>query len=210
MKKKLCLIFTFMLVACLFAGEPKWKAMDMIYPKKLEKTIQDFNLTCTFKNEAIEVYKNEETSDWMYIFRSGSEESNDSRVWMVLFAYLGGKFDSCTKYSSFTNHKEAVKYLCAAVTEENTSILPNDCMGKSKYTWNNAVYIYYMLVRTRVDTFMKMRTIQSVVEIPYSEDMNSVFEKYEYFYEWFIQNKENEDTYKKIAKEYKQYLKDHK
>ncbi|MCR4949248.1 MAG: hypothetical protein K6A15_08850 [Treponema sp.] len=210
MKKLLCLLFTFMMVAGLFAASPKWKALDMIHPKKLDKTIESFNLICTYKDDAIEVYKNEETSDWMYIYRSGSTENNDQNVWLIVFAYLGGKFDSCTKLSSFSNFKEAVKYLSSAINEESTSILPGDCMGQSKYSWNDPVYIFYYMFKMRVVNFMNMQNIQSIIEIPYSDDMASVFERYEYFNAWLIEHKNVEDTYKKLSKDYKNYLKEHK
>lgn len=210
MKKKLCLIFTFMMVACLFAGNPKWKALDMIHQKKLNKTIEAFNLTCTYKDDAIAVYKNEDTADWMYIYHSGDPEKKDKRVWLIVFGYLGGKFDSCTKYSSFTAHKESVKYLSAAINEENTAVTKSDCMGASTYTWNNTVYVFYSMLKQRVIVFMNMLAIQSIIEIPFSEDMNSVFEKYEYLSSWFIEHQADPDADEKIAKDYKNYLKEHK
>ena len=211
MKRKVCLICALLMSAFIFAAGGKWNAIDIAYPKKLAKIIENYSLTKTYNDEAIEVYKNPDNSDWMYLYRAGSEENKDQSVWLIAFAYLDGRFDSCTFYSGYTSPKESVKYLTACIKEDNTAAPKSDFLGRSQYVWTNPSGLFYTMCRNRIATFMNMLSIQSIIELPYNDDFNEkVLPKYEYFAEWFIEHKTDKEIVKNFEKEYKKYLKEHK
>ncbi len=207
MKKLISLVSIVMLTSCLFAAGSKWKSSDIYHPKKLDKLIETYNLTKTYEKGTTVLYKNEETSDFIYITKDGSEENNDKRVFFESFACLGGVFDSCSIYGGFTDFSKDVRYMYSYINESNTAIQKGDYMGKSTYGWNNPQYIYYLMFIRRLMAFRDMLTIQNELDIEIPED---VLERYDYFSNWLVENNEDEKVFIKISKEYKQYLKDHK
>ena len=86
MKKLICILSILMAATCMFAAGAKWKSSDIFYQKKLDKLIETYNLTKTYDNNGTVLYKNEETSDYIYITKLGSEENNDKRTFLVSFA----------------------------------------------------------------------------------------------------------------------------
>ena len=109
MKKLICFFSVLMAATCLFAAGAKWKSQDIYHQKKFDKLIETYNLTKTYENKNVVLYKNEETSDWVYIMKEGSEENNDKRTFFVSFANLDGVFNSCSVYGGFTDFSKNVK-----------------------------------------------------------------------------------------------------
>lgn len=207
MKKIVTFLSILMLAASLFAAGAKWKSGDIYNQKKFNKIIETYNLTKTYENKNVVLYKNEETSDWVYIMKEGSEENNDKRTFFVSFANLGGVFDSCSIYGGFTDFSKNVRYMYSFIDEGNTAIQKGDYMGKSTYGWNNPQYIYYIIFVRRLMAFRDMLTIQNVLGIDIPED---VAERYAYFGNWLTENSKDEKVDVKLANEYKKYLKAHK
>lgn len=207
MKKIVTFLSILMLAASLFAAGAKWKSQDIYHQKKFDKLIETYNLTKTYENKNVVLYKNEETSDWVYIMKEGSEENNDKRTFFVSFANLDGVFNSCSVYGGFTDFSKNVKYMYSFIDEGNTAIAKGDYMGKSTYAWNNPQYVYYIIFVRRLMAFRDMLTIQNVLGIEIPE---TVTERYTYFGNWLTENSKDEKVDTKLAKEYKQYLKEHK
>lgn len=207
MKKLISLVSILMLTSCLFAAGAKWKSSDIYHPKKLAKLIETYNLTKTYENGPTVLYKNEETSDFIYITKDGSEENNDKRVFFESFACLGGVFDSCSVFAGFTDFSETMKYMYSFINEKTTAIQEGDFLGRSTYVWNNPQHIYYLMFIRRLMAFRDMLTIQNELDIEIPED---VLERYDYFSNWLVENNKDEKIAFILAKEYKQYLKDHK
>ena len=207
MKKLICFFSVLMVATCLFAAGAKWKSQDIYHQKKFDKLIETYNLTKTYENKNVVLYKNEETSDWVYIMKEGSEENNDKRTFFVSFANLDGEFDSASVYGGFTDRSKDVRYMYSFINEGNTAIAKGDYMGKSTYAWNNPQYVYYIIFVRRLMAFRDMLTIQNVLGIEIPE---AVTERYAYFGNWLTENSKDEKVDTKLAKEYKQYLKEHK
>ena len=210
MKKLICFLSVLMAATCLFAAGAKWKSSDIYHPKKFNKLIQTYNLTKTYTNDKIEVYKNEETKDWVYIYREGSEENNDKRIYFTAFASLGGVFDSCMVYGGFTSHAKDVKYFYSYINEGNTAIPKGDFLGRSTYVWNNPAWIFWYMFRYRAYIFTQLNGFKTIMGLEDVEIPEEVVERYAYFSEWLIENNKDEDAYKKIRGEYSAYLKEHK
>lgn len=207
MKKLICFFSVLMIATCLFAAGAKWKSADIYHQKKLDKLIETYNLTKTYENKGVQLYKNEETSDYIYIMKDGSEENNDKRTFFVSFASLGGVFDSCSVYGGFTNFSQNVKYMYSFINEGNTAIQKGDFTGKSTYVWKDPQYVYYIIFVRRLMAFRDMQTIQNELAITLPED---VVERYTYFGNWLTENSKDEKVHIKLANEYKKYLKEHK
>ena len=207
MKKIVSLIMMLFVTACLFAGG-KWKSSDIFSEKKLNKLLETYNLTKSYEKDNVVVYKNEETSDWIYILREGREENLDKSIFFISFANLGGTFDSCTLYGGFTNHQENVKYMYAYLNEATTAVQERDYLGKSNYKWTSDLnYVYYWLFKRRTFSFITMETMKDIIGITIPED---VHERYAYFGNWIVENNNEEQATILLKKEYKKYLKEHK
>lgn len=204
MKKKITLLFvslTFVLSA--FAGS--FKAKDAIDQKKFDKLISKYNLSIVCDEVLHTIYKNEETSDWIYIYRQGNEKNNDKYVYEMTFMYLDGEFDSCLKYGSFTSYSESKKYLYAIITESSVAV-PKEDYYSNGWHWNDPQQVFYHMLfkRNQFYSYLNLLTDTYSLEIP--ED---VCDKYNFLSDWF-NNNSSKDAKIKIAKDYKEYLKNHK
>lgn len=207
MKKVIAFFSVLMAVSCLFAAGAKWKSSDIFSAKKLNKLLETYNLTKSYEKDNIVVYKNEETSDWIYIMREGLEENFDKRVFFISFANLDGVFDSCTIFGGFTGHKENVKYHYSYLNESTTAIQPGDYFGKSNWKWTEPDYTYFWIFKRRAFAFIAMESMKDIFGITIPED---VHERYAYFANWLIDNNNEEKAQFLLNKEYKKYLKEHK
>lgn len=207
MKKLICFLSMVMVATCLFAAGAKWKSSDIYHQKKFDKLIQTYNLTKTYSDDKIEFYKNEDTSDWVYITRKGSEENGDKRIFFVAFASLGGVFDSCTVYGGYTNAKENVKYMYSYINEANTAIQKGDFLGKSSYIWNNQQYIFYIMGLQRIMEYRDMLILKDTLGITTPEEVD---ERYAYFLQWISEHNRKEKVEQEYIKAYKAYLAEHK
>lgn len=207
MKKTISLLSIMLLSSFIFAAGAKWRASDIYHQKKFDKLVETYKLTETYENNNVKFYKNDETSDWIYIMKEGSEVDYDKRTFFISFAYLGGVFDSCTIYGGFTDFSKDVRYMYSYIDESTTAIQKGDYMGKSTYGWNNPQYVYYIMFVRRWLAFRDMQTVQNELDIEIPEN---VTEKYAYFGNWITENNKDEKIDTKLAKEYKQYLKEHK
>lgn len=207
MKKLICILSILMAATCMFAAGAKWKSSDIFYQKKLDKLIETYNLTKTYDNNGTVLYKNEETSDYIYITKLGSEENNDKRTFLVSFAILGGVFDSCTVYGAFTDFSYKVKYMYSYINESNTTVAKDDFTGKTTYGWNNPQWVFYIMFFQRVICFQNMTKIVYDLDITIPDD---IVDRYDYFAYWLAQNNNEENVHIKLGVEYKNYLKEHK
>ena len=190
----------------LFAENAKWKANDLFNEKKLNKLIETYNLTLTYDN-VVKLYTNEETSDYIYISREGNEEKFDSYVCIVIFAYLDGHFDSCTKYGVFIGHDKTDKYLYACLTEYNTLVQQDDYTGKTTWYWKDPEQLFSYMFKQRDGRFNNLLSLTEKIEL---EIPDEIYDRYDYFDRWIIKNRSDKDFKKKLIKEYKKYLKEHK
>lgn len=207
MKKLICFLSMLMVATCLFAAGAKWKSSDIYHQKKFDKLIKTYNLTKTYTDDRVEVYKNEETSDWVYITREGSEENNDKRIFFLAFASLGGVFDSCTVYGGYTSPKENVKYMYSYINEGNTGIYKGDFLGKSSWIWNNQLYIFYLMCKRRIMAYRDFDTLKNVIGVTVPEEVD---ERYAYFAKWLVDHNKDEKIESAFTKAYKEYLAEHK
>ena len=209
MKKLITLFCALMAASCLFAAGAKWKSSDIYHQKKFDKLIDTYKLTKTYEDERAQVYKNEEGSDWVYIYREGSAEKKDKSLFFVAFANLGGVFDSCTIYGGWTDYSDNVKYIYSYINESNTAIQDGDFMGKaSNWVWGDPFSVYYMMFRVRDYVFTQMYNNKDAVGIGTIPE--KTLDKYVFFNKWIGEHKDDKDVQKEVAGEYKKYLKEHK
>ena len=207
MKKIITFLTVLMAATCVFAAGAKWKSSEIYNEKKFNKLVETYKLSKVYEKDTVEFYKNEDSSDWIFILREGSEEKNDDRIYFISFANLGGKFDSCTVYGGFTDHSENVKYFYSYINEASTTIPEGDFKGKSTWIWNYPNYIFYYMFTRRIVAFNELDTIKEIVGITLPED---VYNKYLYFGNWIVDNNRNEDIVSLLPQEYRKYLKEHK
>ncbi len=208
MKKVFCFISVLLVSVSLFAKTAKtWKASDMFYQSKMEKIIESYNLTKVYTDDIVDLYKNEETSDWLYVYRYGREDRKDNFIFHVTFGYLGGIYDSFTKYGSYIKREGTFKYIYACITEDSVMIPETDYQPNSHWVWSNPSGIYAYMFRNRNSTFSYLEEKKEKYELFIPQEVS---EKYSYFKEWLAANSQSKDLEISIPKEYKKYLKEHK
>lgn len=205
MKKLFCFISVLLVSVSLFAKS--WKASDMFYKKKLEKIIESYNLTKVYTDDVVDLYKNEETADWLYVFRYGNEDKNDNIILHAHFAYLDGIFDSCTKYGNFIKDEGTFKYLFSCITEESTMIPETDYQVNSSWVWSNPRAVYVNMFKNRNSIFPYLESMKEDYDLFIPQEVS---ERYMYFKGWLAANSQSKDLEISIPKEYKKYLKEHK
>ena len=205
MKRKVGIIAFLLLASLCFAD--KWKATDFFYPARIEKMVQKYKLTKTFESEGVEIYKNEDTKDWMYIYREGSEDENSPSVYLIAFAQLGGTFDSCTKFGQLVDKSRAYKYLTSVITEANYLVPENDFQSNSNYVWHDNQQVFVHQFWKRISIYTKMFNVHEEQGLSIPEN---VVARYDYFIKWWNENYKNENLKTELGKEYKKYLKEHK
>ena len=205
MKKKVLVLAMVLVSAFCFAD--KWKATDFFFPKRTEKMIEKYGLTKVYTADKIELYKNEETKDWLYIFQEGSEEENSEVVDYVAFAYLGGVFDSCTKYGQIVDPTAHYKYLMSVITEANYLVPESDYQSGSNYIWRHPQQVYYHQFFKRMVTYINMYNAREELGIEIPE---AVIARYDYFIKYWNANYKTENFVTELGKEYKKYWKEHK
>ena len=205
--KKRIVLFAMLLVSA-FCFADKWKASDFYFPARVEKTIEKYKLTKTYTAENIEFYKNEETNDWLYIYKNGTEDELSEVVVMVAFANLGGVFDSCSKYGQLVDKQASrYKYLMSVITEENYLVPEADHQPGSNYVWRTPQNIYVRQFYNRMIAYINMYNAREQLGIQLPE---KVVARYDYFINYWNANSKNETFVNDIGKEYKKYWKEHK
>ena len=210
MKKNVCILFILLSVTCLFAaGKKSWKPDDILYETKFEKLLETYNLKKVNTSDVHEVYKNEETSDWLYVYHRGSEEYQDEIVYKIAFGYINGVFDSCTNYNHFTSNAETnqSQYLHAYIDESKTSISEYDYKSQTNWHWNDPSYVYVMMFVERCQLFQQVYPERDQYNLFIPDE---VINRYNYFYGWLIANQTNKKITTDLPKDYKRYLKEHK
>ena len=75
MKRKILLLLCLLLSTFCFAAEAKWNPTDLFNKKKTEKLLNKYGLTEDFSNEAMTMFRNDETEDWLLIYKEGDESA---------------------------------------------------------------------------------------------------------------------------------------
>lgn len=209
MKRKILLLAGLLFSTFCFAASNKWTPTDLFFPKKAEKIFEKYNLTEVFTEGTTSFYRNEENDDWLIMFKQGDEARKDESIYIVAFGSLGDVFDSCTITGALLNAEHRDPYLYAAISESSTSVKEGnfDYNSQALWKWGDTQAVFLNLCRYRLSFFNWLKTKQQAfnIIIP-DEDL----ERYEYFTEWFNQNKNDPKLKKIFAKEYKDYLANHK
>ena len=205
MKKSICFVLVLFTALCVFAAG--WKPLNMAFPSRFEKIVQDYNLTKTYSDDSITVYKSEDSGDWIYVYNFGDETKNTKQIYTVFFASLGGVFDSCIKYGEFLGPEKTYKYLMSVMSEENYAIKAQDFQEKSGYHWVHPEKAWRYMFILRKNTYYKMLGLEDFLGIDIPEDVKA---RYEYFSLWISTNKNLPKFDFELSKEYKKYLKEHK
>lgn len=204
MKKIPLLLCSLFLATNLFAAGVK--TSDFVTETKFNKVLTEYNLSVVYDYDKTTVYKSDNTDDWIYVFKEGNEDNNDKNVYVLMFYYLDGKFDSCLKYSSFTSPKESKKYLYAVMSERSTAI-PKEDYFSNGWHWTDPQQCFYHLFWRRFQVFSLLESTvdQYGISIPEAD-----CERYHYFIKWCSEHSGDKDVKVQIQKEYKAYLKEHK
>lgn len=185
----------------------KWKATDTINEKKLEKLIFEYNLQKQPEiNPAISMYISEDNTNWIYIYKDGSEENNDKNVITIAFLCLDGVFDSCTKYGGFTSFSSTKSYMYSVITEKESAIVADDYYHNG-WHWNNPKWVFNYMFFRRLQAFNTLTLFKNNYNFSIPEDVS---ERYQYFTEWYSNNSSSEDIINLTPKEIKKYQKEHK
>lgn len=205
MKKTFSILFTSLLViSSVFAGDFKWKAADFFKQKKFDKIIEAYNLSETYNNGNVKVYKSEDGTNWIYHFTVGDEQNKDKQVFKYTFAYLDGIFDSCTVYGSYTG-ANTFPYLFGVITESDYILKKSDFQENSTWVWTNPLSCFRFIFVNRLNVFTMMNDTKNIhgITIPIN-----VQERYLHFNSWWNShaNFNNVDT--ELKKEYKKYIKE--
>lgn len=205
--KKLISLILVSLTLSLFVFAGSWKPYDVLTKKKLNKLVSTFNLQeCDTTNSVNTVYKSEDGSNWIYIYKIGNPNYNDKYIYEITFMYLDGVFDSCTKYGAYTKAGETTKYLYAVITESNTAAAKTDYYGGNWY-WKDPQQLFIHLFYQRMKAFDILKINMNLFGITIPDE---VIEKYNYFNLYYNENNLDPEIKIKLANEYKKYLKEHK
>ncbi len=209
MKKTLLLLGCMLMAAFCFAAENKWNPTDLFNKKKTEKLLNRYELTESFSNETMSMFRNEETGDWLLIYKDGDESAFDENVVTIAYGSIGGIFNSCTILGCLLKGESVSPYLYAVITEESTSVPKNNFNYSSNapWVWRDPMGVFFNMNITRLNYFNWLQKQQEDLYISIPEDVS---ERYAYFTKWFTDNKDDDKIQSKYVKEYKKYLQDHK
>lgn len=209
MKRKILLLAGLLLSTFCFAAGNKWTPTDLFFPKKAEKIFEKYNLTEVFTEGTTSFYRNEENDDWLIMYKQGDEAKKDDSIYIVAFGSLGDVFDSCTITGALLNAEHRDPYLYAAISESSTSVKEGnfDYNSQALWRWKDTQVVFLNMCRYRLSFFNWLKTKQQAFDIIIPDE---ALERYEYFTDWFNQNKNDPKLKSKFAKEYKDYLANHK
>lgn len=207
MKKLISLILVSLTLSlAVFAGS--WKPYDFIKQNKLEKIIKTYNLQETETGNSVNtLYKSEDNKNWIFIFKQGNTSFNDKQVYEIVFIYLDGVFDSCTKYSSAIRGGTSETYLTAVVIEKDYSVSKSDYSTGSSWVWTDPQQCFLHLFWKRMQVFNILVSLQDKCNFEVPEDAK---ERYSYMSNWYNTHYNDNNLKAGLASEYKKYLKEHK
>lgn len=203
MKKTIALFGLLLLVSSLFAIE--FNASDLMKDKKVIELIESYELENVYSDECQDLFRNENTDDWVYIFSVGNEENSDKWVLTQIFVYVDGVFESCQRYGSYTAESSS-KYMWACITETSSTVSETNKANKSNYVWSDPRGVFINCFDIRLQVFLEMVKLAKTQEfiIP-----DFAMERYSYFINWYNENKSDSNLRMKLPKEYRKYLKEH-
>lgn len=206
MKKFISLIIVSLALSLsVFAGS--WKSYDLLKASKLQKLIKSYELNLIEETAEMSVYKSDDSVDWIYIYKMGSEEEGTKTVYYTVFANLDGKFDSCTRYGQLLAPATPYQYIYGGIDESNTAVanVPvESAFSAGALVWSDPASIYSMLFNVRLIMFSYLNENLNNYGISIPEN---VLQRYNYFSSWYAENKENEKLNSLLPKEYKAYIK---
>lgn len=207
MKKFISLIIVSLALSLsVFAGS--WKSYDLLKASKLQKLIDNYALNLVEDTADVSVYKSDDSIDWIYIYKIGSEKEGTQTVYYTVFANIDGKFDSCTRYGQLLAPATPYQYIYGGIDESNTAVanVPvESAFSAGAYVWKdpNAIYLNLFYIRLVIFTDLYNNLDNYGISIP-----ENVLERYSYFSSFYKENQEDEKFKSLLPKEYKAYIKE--
>lgn len=203
MKKTMTFLGLLLAVSCMFAKA--FNPSDLMKDKKVIELIESHGLENVYSDERQDLFRNENTDDWVYIFSIGNEDNSDKWVLTQIFVYVDGIFESCQRYGSFTGESSS-KYMWACITETSSSVTESNKANQSNYVWSDPRGVFINCFSLRLQVFLEMVKLAKTQEfiIP-----DFAMERYRYFLDWYNENNSDKNLRMTLPKEYRKYLKEH-
>ena len=166
MKKIITLLGLLLVTSCLFAKG--FKASDLMRDKKVIELIESYELESVYSDERQDLFRNEDTGDWVYIFQIGNESNNDKWVLIQIFVYIDGVFESCQRNGSYTGESTA-KYMWACITETDTIVQSTNQAATSGYVWKDPKGVFVNCFDVRLQVFREMVKLAKTQEFEIPE-----------------------------------------